>query len=512
MTRSTRFALALIAGISFATAAGARIGSEVLAAPADGGGAPAFRPAAFIPEGEAGIAWLGEQLFFDPRLSSTGTVSCATCHDPKKSFADGLAQSMGELGQPVGRNSPTLIEIGSHDLFVDPLSDPARVLQQLFQNTANVQIDVRPVGSPIFSGLPELEVETQEADAGNEPLEIEPSAQTASISSPSSSTSQLLTFTSGSNLRILSSDSAVGSPRAISLAERCLSPLGNRLEMGTDIATTVLNYSQVASTDALFDHVFEAPGGVHRARVGEALAAYLRTLSKSAAAPYTDYLAGNTEALGEQETRGLALFSGKGTCGTCHAGETLRDGLVHVARSPNSFRIADPRLSIGQRQSGPNGFYQDEINLNGLGGGASGYGGLPVNIAATPTLWDVARTAPYFGDGTAATLEQALEIHVRELWQLRNELISSKPVPVPPGQVLDRATFTAGQHVEAQQILHLQIAIDGLVDQAFHGIPEPLRSAAGGVEFASWPFPAQFTSEELADLLAFLETLSPQAM
>ena len=82
MTRSTRFALALIAGISFATAAGARIGSEVLAAPADGGGAPAFRPAAFIPEGEAGIAWLGEQLFFDPRLSSTGTVSCATCHDP----------------------------------------------------------------------------------------------------------------------------------------------------------------------------------------------------------------------------------------------------------------------------------------------------------------------------------------------------------------------------------------------------------------------------------------------
>ena len=32
---------------------------------------------------------LGRQLFFDKRLSHDGTLSCATCHDPKLSFSDG---------------------------------------------------------------------------------------------------------------------------------------------------------------------------------------------------------------------------------------------------------------------------------------------------------------------------------------------------------------------------------------------------------------------------------------
>src|SRR5262245_19015922 len=32
---------------------------------------------------------LGRKLFFDARLSADGTVSCASCHDPKRAFADG---------------------------------------------------------------------------------------------------------------------------------------------------------------------------------------------------------------------------------------------------------------------------------------------------------------------------------------------------------------------------------------------------------------------------------------
>ena len=32
---------------------------------------------------------LGKLLFFDPRLSGTGDVSCATCHDPARSYGDG---------------------------------------------------------------------------------------------------------------------------------------------------------------------------------------------------------------------------------------------------------------------------------------------------------------------------------------------------------------------------------------------------------------------------------------
>ena len=44
---------------------------------------------------DASAAALGKQLFFDASLSPSGTVSCATCHDPKKQLSDGLAQAQG---------------------------------------------------------------------------------------------------------------------------------------------------------------------------------------------------------------------------------------------------------------------------------------------------------------------------------------------------------------------------------------------------------------------------------
>lgn len=51
---------------------------------------------------------LGRYLFFDPLLSRDGTVSCATCHQPNKGFADGLDRSVGILGEKVGRGAPSL--------------------------------------------------------------------------------------------------------------------------------------------------------------------------------------------------------------------------------------------------------------------------------------------------------------------------------------------------------------------------------------------------------------------
>lgn len=51
---------------------------------------------------------LGRYLFFDPLLSKDGTISCATCHQPDKGFADGLDRSVGILGEKVGRGAPSL--------------------------------------------------------------------------------------------------------------------------------------------------------------------------------------------------------------------------------------------------------------------------------------------------------------------------------------------------------------------------------------------------------------------
>jgi cytochrome c peroxidase len=52
---------------------------------------------------------LGRQLYFDPRLSTDNTVSCATCHDPNKGWSNGEAVATGVGGLKGGRNSPTII-------------------------------------------------------------------------------------------------------------------------------------------------------------------------------------------------------------------------------------------------------------------------------------------------------------------------------------------------------------------------------------------------------------------
>lgn len=52
---------------------------------------------------------LGRLLFFDPRVSKNGTVSCATCHNPEKGWTDNLPTSVGILGQVGSRNAPTVI-------------------------------------------------------------------------------------------------------------------------------------------------------------------------------------------------------------------------------------------------------------------------------------------------------------------------------------------------------------------------------------------------------------------
>ncbi len=52
---------------------------------------------------------LGDKLFHDTRFSSTGEVSCATCHDRKKGFADALPVSEGIKKLKGTRNAPTVI-------------------------------------------------------------------------------------------------------------------------------------------------------------------------------------------------------------------------------------------------------------------------------------------------------------------------------------------------------------------------------------------------------------------
>ena len=65
---------------------------------------------------------LGRHLFFDKRLSSDGTFSCATCHKPELAFTDGLRQSVGVTGEKHPRGSMSLANAayGASLTWADP--------------------------------------------------------------------------------------------------------------------------------------------------------------------------------------------------------------------------------------------------------------------------------------------------------------------------------------------------------------------------------------------------------
>ena len=88
---------------------------------------------------------LGRRLFYDPRLSANGKVSCSTCHIQRLAFTDGRATSVGVSGTPLKFNSLTLANLlwGPQRFFWDgratnledqaltPLQHPDEMAQDL---------------------------------------------------------------------------------------------------------------------------------------------------------------------------------------------------------------------------------------------------------------------------------------------------------------------------------------------------------------------------------------------
>jgi cytochrome c peroxidase len=71
---------------------------------------PARRDATNPVSGKPEAIALGERLFFEPRLSGTGSVLCATCHVPYRRFQDSRTRAFGL--EETERNTPTLLDVG----------------------------------------------------------------------------------------------------------------------------------------------------------------------------------------------------------------------------------------------------------------------------------------------------------------------------------------------------------------------------------------------------------------
>ena len=92
-------------------------------------------------------AVLGESLFFDPLLSGSRSRSCATCHNPSLSWADGLPRAAGEKQVSMGLRSPTLIDVA----FSEPLGWDGK-----FEDIESVAFG--PISNPVNMNSNETEV------------------------------------------------------------------------------------------------------------------------------------------------------------------------------------------------------------------------------------------------------------------------------------------------------------------------------------------------------------------
>ncbi|MCR9243982.1 MAG: c-type cytochrome [bacterium] len=114
-----------------------------------------------------------------------------------------------------------------------------------------------------------------------------------------------------------------------------------------------------------------------------ALAAFLRGL-RSGDSAYDRFQAGDKSAMSEAAQQGWALFSGKAGCIVCHQLPLFTDRLYH-------------NVGIGMTAEKPD-IGRGKIDKSKMG------------AFKTPTLREIAKTGPYFHDGSVATLREAVKV------------------------------------------------------------------------------------------------------
>ena len=181
--------------------------------------------------------------------------------------------------------------------------------------------------------------------------------------------------------------------RAQSLEQQALQPVQNPSEMNMTPPELVRRLDSDRWYAARFSSAFGRT--THAEDVASAIASYVRSILDGDS-PFDRHINGEAGALSEQARRGLHLFRGRANCTACHIGPTFSDERFH------NTGIAWREPSTG---SGQVGRFQDE--------GRFAVSGQPADQGAfkTPTLREIARTAPYMHDGSVTTLEEVVDFY-----------------------------------------------------------------------------------------------------
>ncbi|MCA2963571.1 MAG: cytochrome-c peroxidase [Acidobacteriota bacterium] len=219
--------------------------------------------------------------------------------------------------------------------------------------------------------------------------------------------------------------------RAGSLEAQAIGPIANPIEMGHSHDGVVRNLQQIAGYRQLFKASFGSEE-VTIDRVAKAIATFERTVV-SGNSPYDKYRAGNKNALSAAQVRGLNVYFNKAKCDSCHEGPNF---------TLNSFH----NLGIGTEKANPDAG-RFAVTKNPADWGAF----------KTPTLREIAHTAPYMHDGSLATLEQVVDFYDKGGIKNKNLDETMKPLNLSAQEKKDLVEFLKAlsgegwQHLTAPQ-------------------------------------------------------------
>ncbi len=168
--------------------------------------------------------------------------------------------------------------------------------------------------------------------------------------------------------------------RAASLEAQALGPIENPIEMGHTLAELVPQLNAIPGYKEHFQKVFGTD--VTADGIAKAIAAFERTVL-SGNSPYDKFVAGDTAALNEAQQRGMKLFDDVG-CSSCHAPPMF---------SNYKYYNAGVGMDKEQPDAGRKAVTKEDSDLGKF---------------RVPSLREVAKTGPYFHDGSCGTLEEAV--------------------------------------------------------------------------------------------------------
>jgi len=374
-------------------------------------GAPAASPAAPAPTNEpqgghespelSVVAQLGRKMFYDPSLSGSGHLSCASCHSPASAYGppNDLAVQFGgrDLRKPGLRAVPSLTYIGRTPIFT------------IGPNSNIADYDEPPQARVPVPGVKIAPVAKADAAAAKEAYETVPRGG--------------LDWAGGAKALLAEADENVPrggldwDGRATTIQRQALGSLLDPNGMHNNSVAEVLDHIKRAPyaedlRDLFGPTLFEQPV----LAVNEALFAIVRyQLEEPSFHPYDSkydaYLAGKA-TLSAAEARGLRLFEdpNKGNCSSCHIDKPSRDGRLPPTFTDYQFEaLGAPRNQGIPANSDPN--YYD---LGLCGPLRKDYANTAAycGLFRTPSLRNVATRKVFFHNGVFHSLEEVMHFYV----------------------------------------------------------------------------------------------------